>query len=556
MKKIYAVSLSAILMIACGDETTTNVVEKPALQMVAAGQNMDPCTKENEGTMVFVSDSAAVYYCADGKWATLNGKNGENGKNGQNGANGAVGTSCSAKKVDKGIEVSCGGKVVGTLQDGVGANGKSTYELAKDAGFTGTEAEWLASLKGNDGKSCRATPNDEMTEITITCDTDEGEPVSYVVTNGKDGESGFCEIIDYKDGSFDVECGTGENATTVTLYKAFCGKDHYDPATQVCGEFGIFEICTEDMEGEMALSPEGSYYKCTDKTWVKATSIEVDTQGLECKTDATLMSGVSVPTNKYVCDNGKIRVATALEKQANLGCTSYNANAEKLIGYSYYLCKNSAWTYNFSHLNTSTVTYSGQSYKTVGIGNQMWFAQNLNYADSSTTPNLKKNSWCYANQSSNCKTYGRLYTWSAAMNLSSTYLTKFASEDGKVAAKHRGICPSGWHIPSHNDWQTLHDFVNAHNGSEGVGSSLKSGTWEKKDGVTITNKFGFNGIPAGQRNESGSFADVKLNLDMTSTSEVAASVVNFWRLRYDNNSFYERYYGTKSNARAVRCLKD
>ena len=33
-----------------------------------------------------------------------------------------------------------------------GTNGKSAYELAKDNGFTGTEAEWLASLKGADGK--------------------------------------------------------------------------------------------------------------------------------------------------------------------------------------------------------------------------------------------------------------------------------------------------------------------------------------------------------------------------------------------------------------------
>lgn len=32
-----------------------------------------------------------------------------------------------------------------------GAPGKSAYQLAVDHGFVGTEAEWLASLKGADG---------------------------------------------------------------------------------------------------------------------------------------------------------------------------------------------------------------------------------------------------------------------------------------------------------------------------------------------------------------------------------------------------------------------
>jgi len=32
-----------------------------------------------------------------------------------------------------------------------GATGKSAYDIAKENGFTGTEAEWLASLKGDDG---------------------------------------------------------------------------------------------------------------------------------------------------------------------------------------------------------------------------------------------------------------------------------------------------------------------------------------------------------------------------------------------------------------------
>ena len=33
-----------------------------------------------------------------------------------------------------------------------GKNGKSAYELAVEGGFSGTQAEWLESLKGQDGQ--------------------------------------------------------------------------------------------------------------------------------------------------------------------------------------------------------------------------------------------------------------------------------------------------------------------------------------------------------------------------------------------------------------------
>lgn len=71
----------------------------------------------------------------------------------------------------------------------------------------------------------------------------------------------------------------------------------------------------------------------------------------------------------------------------------------------------------------------GQSYQAIQIGNQIWMTENLNYA---TT-----NSWCYNNSSSNCSIYGRLYFWDAAMS----------------------SCPSGWHLPSSDEWSILLDFV-------------------------------------------------------------------------------------------------
>ena len=63
-----------------------------------------------------------------------------------------------------------------------------------------------------------------------------------------------------------------------------------------------------------------------------------------------------------------------------------------------------------------TDSRDGQIYKTVKIGDQIWMAENLNYADSIKTPSLIGKSWCYANKAENCAVTGRLYTWTAAID--------------------------------------------------------------------------------------------------------------------------------------------
>ena len=67
--------------------------------------------------------------------ASLKGEKGDKGDNGNDGKDGADGYT-PVKGVD--------------YFDGV--NGKSAYQIAVDNGFIGTEAEWLASLRGADGK--------------------------------------------------------------------------------------------------------------------------------------------------------------------------------------------------------------------------------------------------------------------------------------------------------------------------------------------------------------------------------------------------------------------
>ncbi|GAA3555718.1 FISUMP domain-containing protein [Snuella lapsa] len=111
--------------------------------------------------------------------------------------------------------------------------------------------------------------------------------------------------------------------------------------------------------------------------------------------------------------------------------------------------------------NQFTDPRDGQVYEIVTIGDQTWFAENLNYdtADNSST--------CYDGNSDNCFIYGRLYSGDAAQT----------------------ACPDGWHLPSKEEWETLIDYLGGINAAhvffkpfamqqgEPVGFNLLAGGW-------------------------------------------------------------------------------
>ena len=117
-----------------------------------------------------------------------------------------------------------------------------------------------------------------------------------------------------------------------------------------------------------------------------------------------------------------------------------------------------------------SVTYGGKTYKTVVIGTQTWMAENLQIGAKRSyvnTDNCFYNgiynisaSMCYDDKEANCTTYGRLYKWATAMALPDSCYTNTDKCLSQISAKHKGICPSGWHIPSLEEWNVLMKFVN------------------------------------------------------------------------------------------------
>ena len=216
------------------------------------------------------------------------------------------------------------------------------------------------------------------------------------------------------------------------------------------------------------------------------------------------------------------------------------------------------------------LSYQGYDYATVLIGEQCWFAENLrseNYKNGDAIPSgLSNDEWentssgavaVYGEGSSNCldyspdgdacneawslNEYGRLYNWHAV-------------DDA------RGLCPSGWHVPTDGEWMTLEmalgmSEVEANDlGARGTdqGTQMKT-DYGWSDGGNGTNTSGFSGLPGGYRNLSGFFGSGGLYGFWWSSSpngdEAWSRFVNIFEIVY-------RYDRDPQDGLSVRCVRD
>jgi uncharacterized protein (TIGR02145 family) len=194
--------------------------------------------------------------------------------------------------------------------------------------------------------------------------------------------------------------------------------------------------------------------------------------------------------------------------------------------------------------------YSGQNYKTVKIGNQCWFKENLNIGtkiNGSASPanNGIIEKYCYydpangAFAAGDCATNGGLYQWDEMMGYSTT-------EDAQ------GICPSGWHIPRDSEWYALENYlkdgVNSCDGGRNGWDCNAAGTKLQSGGSS-----GFDGAIAGYRDINGSFYNWYKHGTFWSSTLSGSAAWSRW-LR-ERSAVYRGAYDTRMGF-SVRCLKN
>jgi len=177
---------------------------------------------------------------------------------------------------------------------------------------------------------------------------------------------------------------------------------------------------------------------------------------------------------------------------------------------------------------TFTDTRDGKTYKTVKIGEQVWMAENLNFA--------AKGSRCYNDSIAYCGKYGRLYDWVTAMVLPKSCINDMCA---LVDTKYKGICPTGWHLPNEAEWGVLTEAAN------------------------VTDACGFSFLPSDCGRYGSRLSDVGYLGSWWSSStcmndnicEISNSYAVSIRVSYNDKTVYFRN-SFKINLYSVCCVQD
>ena len=191
------------------------------------------------------------------------------------------------------------------------------------------------------------------------------------------------------------------------------------------------------------------------------------------------------------------------------------------------------------------VDYGGYSYETVQIGTQCWLTENLRIAEDAAGNEIGTPLF---DDEANVGKFGLLYTWYEAMGV----------EEGETPAAAefvQGICPEGWHIPSHADFMVLKSVVDGNVQYLRDKDPLHQYWIESAHGLEPN--YGFQSRGSGCYNStSGHFEEYMLREHYwESVSDSNSDLVEVAGVTYFCNEIMLES-SSRNDKRSVRCLRD
>jgi uncharacterized protein (TIGR02145 family) len=194
----------------------------------------------------------------------------------------------------------------------------------------------------------------------------------------------------------------------------------------------------------------------------------------------------------------------------------------------------------------------GNIYTSVVNCGQTWMQRNLNVShyrngdiipqvtDPTQWTNLTTGAWCYYNNDlSNGAIYGKLYNW-------------YAVNDP------RGLAPSGWHIPSFEEWVSFETCLGDYGVAGGKMKEIGLFHWNSPN-TGATNSSGFTALPGGTRyssNNSCFFFQLHECGIWWSSNEPPNSDGFYYPNVYFDSELLFKTVANKTSGYYVRCVKN
>lgn len=268
--------------------------------------------------------------------------------------------------------------------------------------------------------------------------------------------------------------------------------------------------------------------------------------------------GASV-TARGVCWSNKTGPSTTLSTKTNDG-TGIGLFVSSVGGLSsgttYYIrsyATNSVGTTYSNEVSFTTdkvIDLDGNKYNTVTINRQVWMLENLKTtkysdgtsitlgADSVTWMKMQTPFYCwYKNDPATYKdTYGALYNF-------------YAVNTGK-------LCPTGWHVPSDEEWTTLTTFLGGYQVADGKLKETGTAHWNSPN-YDATNESGFTALPSGYRNFEFGYINLGNGTIFWSSTSYRPRSEMAWTVGLATSGFeLNRAFNDNQWGFSVRCLKD
>lgn len=206
------------------------------------------------------------------------------------------------------------------------------------------------------------------------------------------------------------------------------------------------------------------------------------------------------------------------------------------------------------------IAYEGKTYKTITIQGRTWFAENLDVGTmvqgqgslSHQDDDNMVEKFCYSDIAEMCDSFGGLYEWTEAMALPIACNQTECMNSMQVP--HRGICPEHWHIPSTAEMDSLISLLGGES-IAGFYAKGKSGYSSWDEAWNSLGYSGFNVLPSGMRESSGSYVNSGKDAHFWTTEEFSSEDSRAYSVWNTSESFVNDL-DYKTSGYSVRCVKD